>query len=115
MAKTMWENVTVEKSGKRKGFADKFYTSPEWKRCARGYRNAVGGLCEECKKHGLIVPAEEVHHKIKLTPENINKPEVALNWANLIALCKDCHLKIHRKKKRWSVDADGNVTLGGPP
>ena len=72
-------------------------------------------MCEECKKRGLIVPADEVHHKIKLTPENINRPEIALNWSNLVALCKDCHLKIHRKKKRWSVDENGVVTLRDPP
>ena len=101
--------------GKEKGFADAFYTSPAWKRCARGYRRSVGGLCEECRRNGRITPAAEVHHKIKLTPENINKPEIALNWRNLIALCKDCHMKIHRKQKRWTVDADGNVTAGDPP
>ena len=56
-----------------------------------------------------------MHHKIKLTPENINRPEVALNWRNLIALCKDCHLKEHRKEKRWTIDADGVVTLKDPP
>ena len=109
------ENNSMDIRGKTKGFADAFYTSPAWKRCARSYRNSVGGLCEECKKHGLIVPADEVHHKIKLTPENINRPEIALNWSNLVALCKDCHLKIHRKKKRWSVDENGVVTLRDPP
>ena len=61
------------------------------------------------------MPADEVHHKIHLTPENINRPEVALNWRNLIALCKDCHLKEHRKEKRWKVDDDGNVQLMDPP
>ena len=106
---------TVDTRGKEKRFADDFYTSPEWKRCARGYRAAVGGLCERCRKNGLIIPAEEVHHKIHLTPENINRPEVALNWQNLIALCKDCHMKEHRKQKRWTVDKDGNVTPGDPP
>lgn len=100
---------------KRKGFADSFYVSPEWIRCARGYRASVGGLCERCRERGLIVPAEEVHHKIHLTPENINRPEIALNWQNLIALCKDCHMKEHRKQKRWKVDEDGNVTAQGPP
>ena len=106
---------TVEKSERQKRFAAGFYKSQAWMDCARAYRKSVGGLCERCKAKGFIVPCEEVHHKIKLTPENINKPEIALNWDNLEALCKDCHLKEHRKKKRWSVDAEGNVTLEGPP
>ena len=109
------ENDNVEIRGREKGFADSFYTSPAWKRCARSYRRSVGDLCERCKKRGLIVPAAEVHHKIHLTPENINRPEVALNWRNLIALCKDCHLQEHRKQKRWTVDDDGNVTPRDPP
>ena len=101
--------------GKGKGFADAFYVSRPWIRCARGYRRSVGGLCEECKKHGKITPAEEVHHKIKLTPENINRPEITLNWRNLIALCKDCHMKMHRSPKRWTVDENGNVSPQDPP
>ena len=108
-------NGTVDIRGKDKGFADAFYTSKAWVRCARGYRRSVGGLCERCKAKGLIVPAEEVHHKIHLSPENINRPEITMNWRNMIALCKDCHLKEHRKEKRWRVDEDGAVTLEDPP
>ena len=96
--------------GKGKGFADDFYKSQKWMDCARAYRRSVGGLCERCRQQGLITPAEEVHHKIKLTPDNIGKPEITLSWSNLIALCKDCHMKEHRKQKRWTVDEDGNVT-----
>ena len=109
------QNDTVDIRGRGKRFADAFYTSTVWRKCARSYRRSVGDLCEQCRKNGLIVPAEEVHHKIRLTPENINKPEVALNWGNLIALCKDCHIKAHSKTKRWKVDADGNVTPRDPP
>lgn len=108
-------NNTVDIRGKKTGFADDFYTSAAWKRCARGYRRSVGGLCERCKSKGLITPAEEVHHKIHLTPENINRPEIAMNWRNLIALCKDCHQQEHRKEKRWKVDEEGAVTMEDPP
>ena len=108
-------NDSVDIRGKKKTFADAFYKSQAWMNCARAYRRSVGGLCERCNQAGLITPAEEVHHKIKLTPENISRPEIALSWGNLIALCKDCHMKEHRKKKRWTVDDDGNVTPGTPP
>ncbi len=46
-----------------------------------------GGLCEVChEKPGYIV-----HHKIKLTPKNINDAEVSLNHEYLQYDCKDCH------------------------
>ena len=106
---------TVEFRGKENDFAEHFYTTWAWRKCAAGYKTSVGGLCERCRRKGMITPAAEVHHKIKLTKENVNKPEVALNWGNLEALCETCHKDMHRKQKRWSVDSDGNVTAGDPP
>lgn len=90
-------------------FARKFYMSWPWIKCSRAYRKEKGGICERCAKKGLIVPGMEVHHKIKLTPENINDPMVALNWDNLELLCKDCHLMEH-ERVRWRVDQNGHVT-----
>lgn len=101
--------------GKEKGFADGFYISQQWRQCREGYLQYVGGLCEDCLQRGLIVPADEVHHKTKITPQNINDPRITLNWGNLRALCKECHMMTHRKPKRWKVDTDGNVTPGDPP
>jgi 5-methylcytosine-specific restriction endonuclease McrA len=37
--------------------------------------------------------AEEVHHIIELTPENINDPSIALNLDNLMCLCHNCHTR----------------------
>lgn len=92
------------------GFARNFYMSGAWIKCARAYKRDRSGLCERCLKNGLIVPGDEVHHKIRLTPENINNPAVALNWDNLELLCKDCHLKEH-SRKRWRADELGHVEL----
>ena len=89
-------------------FARAFYMSYAWIKCSRAYRKAKGGICERCAKRGLVVPGREVHHKIKLTPENINDPMVALNWDNLELLCKDCHLMEH-ERIRYRVDPDGRV------
>jgi hypothetical protein len=38
-----------------------------------------------------------VHHRIWLTPENINDPNVSLNHENLELLCQDCHNKEHHE------------------
>ena len=59
---------------------------------------------------GLIVPGEEVHHKIRLTPENISNPAIALNWDNLELLCKKCHMEEHTRR-RWRADETGHIEL----
>ena len=99
-------------SQRTEGFARDFYRSWPWIKCARTYKKSVGGLCERCWSKGLIVPGEEVHHKIKLTPDSINDPAVALNWDNLELLCKDCHdQERERKPKRWRIGPDGTVEV----
>lgn len=90
-------------------FASTFYQSDAWVRCRKGYLAKVGGLCERCAAKGLVVPAEIVHHKTPLTALNIHRPEIALNYDNLMALCRDCHGAVHRPEKRWKVTADGHV------
>lgn len=74
-----------------KPWARKFLHSKRWLDCRAGYIaeriNIDGGLCEVCHRNlGYIV-----HHEILLTPENINDPDVALNWEFLSYECKDCH------------------------
>ena len=52
-----------------------FYVSGAWIDCARAYREAHP-LCERCLAKREISVAEQVHHKIRLAPENINDPSV---------------------------------------
>jgi 5-methylcytosine-specific restriction enzyme A len=78
-----------------KAWAKAFYHSKEWLECRAAYIQYVNGLCERCLKKGIIKPGYIVHHKIHLTPDNINNPEVTLNWDNLEYLCKECHDKEH--------------------
>ena len=91
-------------------FASTFYKSWAWIKCSRAYKESKGGLCERCWSRGLIVPGDEVHHKVKLTPENISDPAISLNWDNLELLCKNCHIEEHRGK-RWRADELGHVEL----
>lgn len=78
-----------------KEWAKKFYASDAWHQCRASYiayrRTADGGMCEVCHES----PGFIVHHKILLTPTNINDPDVSLNWKNLQLVCKACHDKIH--------------------
>ena len=87
-----------------------FYSSKAWKICREGYKRSVGCLCERCAKKGLIVPADVVHHKVYISPENIGDPAVTLNWKNLEALCWSCHEAEHKGiQRRYEVDAMGHV------
>lgn len=72
-------------------WAKSFYKTAKWIKCRKGYiANRLlidGGLCEECKKESGYI----LHHKTLLTPNNIDNPEISLNWDNLEYVCKDCH------------------------
>lgn len=74
-----------------KEFARAFYKSKAWLKCRDGYIaeriRKDGGTCEVCGKE----PGYILHHKITLTPDNINNPEISLNWDNLKWECKPCH------------------------
>lgn len=71
-------------------FAEAFYKSAAWLHCRAAYIEHVHGLCERCRRPGYIV-----HHKKYLTPENINDPDITLNFDNLEYLCLDCHNAEH--------------------
>ena len=91
-------------------FAKAFYHSPEWKHCQAEYVKQAGGLCERCRDKGIIRAGVIVHHKIKLTPENIHDPEVGVAFDNLQLLCRNCHAEVHKGAKRYRVDDLGRVT-----
>lgn len=72
-------------------FARDFYLSKAW-RDTRAYilkRDIY--LCVRCGRPGDIV-----HHKIHLTPQNINDPSVTLSEDNLETLCRECHAIEHQ-------------------
>ena len=93
-----------------KPFAEAFYKSKAWQDCRAAYLEHVGGLCECCLAAGRYTAAEIVHHKIPLTPENINAAKVTLNWDNLEAVCRECHAMRHGgKQRRVKVDEMGRV------
>ena len=53
-------------------------------------------LCQQCKAHGAVTPAQEVHHVVPLSQGGTNEE------ANLMALCTSCHSGITaREGGRW--------------
>ena len=90
-----------------------FYGSALWKNCRASYLKSVGGLCELCKAEGIITPAEEVHHRIKLDASNVKDPNITLSWSNLQALCRRHHDEIHGRafKRRCHFDNMGRCII----
>lgn len=95
-----------------RAWARKFYGSIAWQNCRRDYAQSKAGLCERCLSRGLIVPGEEVHHKVPITPQNISDPSITLNWSNLILLCKACHDAEH-SQARYQIDQNGELIIKG--
>lgn len=96
-----------------KEYAARYYKSRDWQACRLAYMKKVGGLCEICLKNGRIVPGVIVHHKVHITPDNIECPEITMNFDNLELVCRDCHAAEHNEKfakRRFTVDAAGHVS-----
>ena len=97
-----------------KEWAKQFYNSGEWK-VARGIALRRDHFtCQYCEGR-----AEEIHHIIELTPENINDPNIALNPDNLMSLCHNCHTKITQGsagdiQEGYIFDEDGMVIRISP-
>ena len=70
-----------------------FYNSKEW-HDLRNYKwEQADGLCELCRKKGIIREGKEVHH-IEPIEKNWNK---RFDYDNLILLCPDCHNAQHER------------------
>ena len=92
-----------------RAFARKMYAGKKWQKCREYIFNKYHGLCQDCGK-----PGEEVHHKIYLTPQNINDPDVVYGEDNLVLLCRDCHYSRHTKRRKgvddsYYFDDEGNM------
>ena len=101
-----------------KDFSVRFYKSSLWRECRNGYAASRGHLCERCLSRGVLSLGEIVHHKIELTPENINDPEITLNWNNLELLCRFCHTEVHDRRKnsrRFTIGPNGEINIVTPP
>ena len=83
-------------------FARSFYSSKRWQNCRNEYMKKAHYLCENCLAKGIYRPAKYVHHIEELTPFNINNPEIALGFDNLMAVCRECHDEYHDNHGRWS-------------
>ena len=101
-----------------KPFAKAFYSSRTWQVCRDNYAAKRGWLCERCLERGVLSYGEIVHHKIELTPDNINNVAITLNFNNLELLCRQCHAEAHDnrlKHRRYIIGPNGEIIVEDPP
>ena len=93
-------------------FAKQFYNSSAWKKARMMCLSKNHGICQRC---GKTFPSKDliIHHRVHLTPDNINDPEITLNQNNLECICWSCHSIEHGNKndlnKEFVFDDDGNI------
>ena len=74
-----------------------FYRSPAFRACADEYYNLRGGLCESClKNESRYTQGVWITHRVPLSNLDLMKPEVCMNWDNMLLLCPDCW-----NKRKW--------------
>lgn len=96
-----------------KDFAKPFYDGKKWNKLRKKYiedRQAIdGGLCETCHEAvGVIVH----HNDIWIDENNIDNPDVTLNYDNLKLDCIACHnreKKDEQERERYRFGPDGEV------
>lgn len=82
-------NQSYEKYGRDKAVRRRYGRA--WKRIRDSYVKEHP-FCELCFEKGILVPVDEVHHKLPLSEGGTHER------SNLIALCKSCHAKIHAER-----------------
>ena len=73
----------------------KFYGSTKWRKLRLNYI-MYNPLCEQCLQDNRTTPATQVHHKDSfMNYSGWMRTEMFFNQDNLMALCEECHGKIH--------------------
>ena len=99
-----------------------FYKSKAWNQVKNTIWLKQNLLCANCNRPVYVdglsnwIPKENrikgiVHHKIHITPENVNDPNITLNFDNLKYVCRKCHAEEHgaRSGLRYVVNDAGRV------
>lgn len=73
---------------------DRFYQSAAWRKIRAEKFATENGMCERCRKKGIVREGVEVHHKLSIE----ECWEKRLDFDNLVLLCADCHNKMHGRE-----------------
>jgi len=81
-------------------FARRLYVSKEWRELRFNLIVERGPICKRCSK--VVIDTSKLigHHKIAISPNNINDINVTLNKDNVELICFDCHNVEHKRYGR---------------
>jgi len=89
------------KHDKAKDIYKYVYNTSQWRKLREAYL-MQHPLCEMCEKDGKVNEAVEVHHITPISNANdeLGMKELGYNPDNLMALCEECHHKLHNEMKK---------------
>ena len=81
----------------------KLLNSKRWAEVKRIVWQRTGGLCERCRRDGLIRAGVDCHHIIPVESANPDDPQamerLAYDPNNCQLLCVACHIKVHQEMR----------------
>ncbi len=93
-------------------FSKQFYSCKAWRDLSFLCRTESGGKCSKCNNIFADISKLKAHHKMELTPDNINDSNISLNKSNIEVLCTDCH---NREHYRFTSDKQNVYIVWGSP
>lgn len=75
------------------------YNTKRWKETRKMYI-MKNPLCKICLEKGIFKSVDEVHHITPLSSTSDEKMKIRLgfDYNNLMGLCTECHIDIHKNK-----------------
>lgn len=91
-----------------------FYCRKPWRDLSYNLKIERGGKCSRCSFQ--VIDRKDFkyligHHKIELTEDNVDDPNISLNPDNIEIICHDCHNKEH---KRFGNKKNVYIVYGSP-
>jgi len=78
-------------------FARWLYVSKAWRELRFNLIIERGPVCQRCSEVVIDTSKLIAHHRIPLSPANINDINITLNQENIEIICFDCHNVEHRR------------------
>lgn len=74
-----------------------FYCRKPWRDLSYSLKIEANGKCNRCKESILDFKYLIAHHKVELTEDNVDEPNISLNPKLIEIICHQCHNKEHRR------------------